>query len=126
MLIIASGDRFKLSLITLFFTGDSLIKKPPICHFCAEPGHKASYCPQMPQDQKDLIHRQEDNKHKMQRNAQHNTFDGTEEIQKQHKAPPRPLEEITCFKCGTKGHYANKCPKGFLAFLSQSNKNRLE
>lgn len=32
----------------------------------------------------------------------------------QHK----PLEEVTCFKCGNKGHYANKCPKGHLAFLS--------
>lgn len=38
----------------------------------------------------------------------------TEEV----RAPQRPIEEITCFKCGTKGHYANKCPKGHLAFLS--------
>lgn len=37
------------------------------------------------------------------------------------RGPPRPLEEITCFKCGTKGHYANKCPKGHLAFLSSNH-----
>ena len=36
------------------------------------------------------------------------------------KGPQKPLEEVTCFKCGCKGHYANKCPKGHLAFLSQS------
>lgn len=24
------------------------------------------------------------------------------------------------FQCGEKGHYANKCPKGHLAFLSPS------
>ena len=36
------------------------------------------------------------------------------------KPPQKPLEEVTCFKCGCKGHYANKCPKGHLAFLSQS------
>lgn len=48
-----------------------------------------------------------------------------------HRAPPRlgfnfkpdnepnpNLEFITCFKCGVKGHYANRCPKGDLAFLS--------
>lgn len=34
------------------------------------------------------------------------------------RGPPKPLEEITCYKCGAKGHYANKCPKGHLAFLS--------
>lgn len=41
----------------------------------------------------------------------------------------KPLEEVTCFKCGTKGHYANKCPKGHLAFLSnqsgQNNNNNM-
>ncbi|XP_045211551.1 cleavage and polyadenylation specificity factor subunit 4-like [Mercenaria mercenaria] len=31
------------------------------------------------------------------------------------------LEFVTCFKCGLKGHYANRCPKGDLAFLSSSN-----
>lgn len=36
------------------------------------------------------------------------------------RPPPKPIEEITCFKCGNKGHYANKCPKGHLAFLSQN------
>lgn len=36
------------------------------------------------------------------------------------RMPPKPLEEVTCFKCGTKGHYANRCPKGHLAFLSQA------
>nr|CAI5868582.1 unnamed protein product [Callosobruchus analis] len=39
------------------------------------------------------------------------------------KLMPKKLEDVTCYKCGTKGHYANRCPKGHLAFLSQS-KNR--
>ncbi|XP_019371552.1 PREDICTED: putative cleavage and polyadenylation specificity factor subunit 4-like protein [Gavialis gangeticus] len=29
----------------------------------------------------------------------------------------RPLEQVTCFKCGEKGHYANKCGKGRLGML---------
>ncbi|XP_040291982.1 putative cleavage and polyadenylation specificity factor subunit 4-like protein [Bufo bufo] len=29
----------------------------------------------------------------------------------------RPLEQVTCFKCGDRGHYANKCSKGRYAFL---------
>ena len=35
----------------------------------------------------------------------------------------RPLDQVTCFKCGDKGHYANKCPKGMLAFLSANIQN---
>ena len=29
----------------------------------------------------------------------------------------QPLDEVTCFKCGEKGHYANRCNKGVFAFL---------
>ncbi len=30
---------------------------------------------------------------------------------------PLPPSEVTCFKCGEKGHYANKCNKSVLSFL---------
>lgn len=46
--------------------------------------------------------------------------EGTAPEENVAKPPQKPLEEVTCFKCGCKGHYANKCPKGHLAFLSQS------
>ncbi|XP_073416368.1 putative cleavage and polyadenylation specificity factor subunit 4-like protein isoform X2 [Dendrobates tinctorius] len=29
----------------------------------------------------------------------------------------RPLEQVTCFKCGERGHYANKCSKNRYALL---------
>ncbi|TPP67495.1 Cleavage and polyadenylation specificity factor subunit [Fasciola gigantica] len=35
------------------------------------------------------------------------------------QGPQKPLDEVTCFKCGEKGHYANRCNKGYLAFLSK-------
>jgi len=114
--------------------GDLTVKKPPVCHYCGELGHKASYCPMLPTEQKEIIQKQEEAKYKalgyIQRGL-HIPPDATEETGKLAmpvRPPPRPLEEITCFKCGNKGHYANKCPKGFLAFISQSNnnKNRLD
>ncbi|PAA49701.1 hypothetical protein BOX15_Mlig010436g1, partial [Macrostomum lignano] len=39
---------------------------------------------------------------------------------------PRPLSEVTCFKCGEKGHYANACHKGHLAFLSKADQEELK
>ncbi len=35
----------------------------------------------------------------------------------------KSLDEIQCFKCGENGHFANKCPKGHLAFLSNNAVN---
>ena len=37
------------------------------------------------------------------------------------KYQPLPPSEVTCFKCGEKGHYANKCNKGVFAFLRAQN-----
>lgn len=92
--------------------------KPPviICHFCGEHGHKAIHCNKMSEHhhQKELqmlINNSEENK-KVEGNSGIITG-GTP------RPPLKKLEDVTCYKCGSKGHYANKCPKGHLAFLSQ-------
>lgn len=36
------------------------------------------------------------------------------------------LNKIYFFQCGFKGHYANKCPKGHLAFLSLQQNQALQ
>jgi cleavage and polyadenylation specificity factor subunit 4 len=89
--------------------------RPVVCH-CFEPGHKITVCPKLlggtiqgPDGEHIAI--------SMQQAAMNPLF---------HKLPyvPRPIESVTCFKCGEKGHYANKCPKrGFnpAAFLSDAN-----
>lgn len=79
------------------------------CHFCRETGHKAIYCNKLPPDMRDMQSRQDMDMNHM---GMHNGPSA--------RGPQKPLEEVTCYKCGTKGHYANKCPKGHLAFLSNS------
>lgn len=108
--------------------GDMPGKKPPVCHYCAELGHKASSCPQMPEEQRIILQKQEEAKYKalgyLKQGLQPppNLEEENKPVpQQQQRPPPRPLEEITCFKCGNKGHYANKCPKGYMAFLSQAS-----
>lgn len=56
-------------------------------------------------------------------NANHSNPDAGTEMPQQplgmfQRLNPKRLEDVTCYKCGTKGHYANRCPKGHLAFLS--------
>jgi len=78
-----------------------------MCHFCHETGHKALNCPKLPPGMK------VDDVPSMQQSSTLVTTD--------RMAMPmerKPIGEVTCFKCGEKGHYANKCTKGHLAFLS--------
>ncbi|GAB0091564.1 Cleavage and polyadenylation specificity factor subunit 4 [Sergentomyia squamirostris] len=98
-------------------TKDQLQKRAPTCHYCGELGHKASYCQKMPQEQREAVQRQDELRYRTMSYMNRSFDDG--QGPPPPRGPPKPLEEITCFKCGNKGHYANKCPKGHLAFLSQ-------
>lgn len=84
-----------------------------ICHFCNEHGHKAIHCNKMSTiNSINSGEVQLNEELKKPDNEPHNTY--------LQKMLPKKLEDVTCYKCGTKGHYANRCPKGHLAFLSQA------
>ncbi|XP_078691223.1 cleavage and polyadenylation specificity factor subunit 4-like [Branchiostoma floridae x Branchiostoma belcheri] len=92
---------------------DTATKKTSIvCHHCGESGHKAISCPSNPNAQPEA-----------QNFTSPSHGPGYTFRPREERGPAgqyRPLESVTCFKCGEKGHYANKCPKGHLAFLSTS------
>jgi cleavage and polyadenylation specificity factor subunit 4 len=128
-----------------------LPKRPPVCHNCGELGHKASFCPKLPAEQREaerlnalknpIYNHHAQQKLQSQMREQQKGEDNGELNkpipntplnahppgppphhrgfnQNQPRPPfqPRKLEEITCFKCGMKGHYANRC----YSFLNNS------
>ncbi|XP_013794409.1 cleavage and polyadenylation specificity factor subunit 4-like [Limulus polyphemus] len=88
-------------------------KQSIVCHYCGETGHKAVACLKMPPELK------EEHRHNHIQIIQNIKAQSDLQMQEGQKAF-RPLDQVTCFKCGEKGHYANKCPKGHLAFLSSA------
>ncbi|KAL3308681.1 Cleavage and polyadenylation specificity factor subunit 4 [Cichlidogyrus casuarinus] len=117
-------------------------KKIFTCNFCGEKGHKIQYCHKLPMEQRQQIiasfGSQDESPvggttlgYKPGRNIGPNfldKYDITKHMSKggeEGSGGPRPLDEVTCFKCGEKGHYANKCNKGYLAFLSKNNQQQL-
>ncbi|CAH1795653.1 unnamed protein product [Owenia fusiformis] len=90
-----------------------------VCHNCGVSGHKAIHCPAPDKRAAGAIST------KIPGMPTHNnTPDHNSTFTPGGGMPPgkrefikRNLDEVTCFKCGEKGHYANKCPRGSLAFL---------
>uniref|UniRef100_A0A915EHF5 Cleavage and polyadenylation specificity factor subunit 4 n=1 Tax=Ditylenchus dipsaci TaxID=166011 RepID=A0A915EHF5_9BILA len=82
---------------------------PVLCHNCHERGHKATHCPHLPTQQQ-LPQIDQNRARSFNQPIDPTTF----------MSDKKNLSEVTCYKCGEKGHYANRCKKGVLAFLSNT------
>ena len=95
-----------------------------VCHHCNEAGHKIYHCPKMTAEEREAAI--QNKLVQLETQNQQQTKAAQEIVLQQQREPKerihRPLDQVTCFKCGEKGHYANKCPKGHLAFLSSALK----
>ena len=127
--MLLNSPRFELPPLPEDMKGDKR-KMPLVCHFCGEVGHKAAQCPKIPNENKD-IYRTPDMMGSQPPSG------GSRD-----RSNLRPLDEVTCYRvmlhigislilshyiliriisqCGLRGHYANKCTKGHLAFLSNN------
>ncbi|VDK76150.1 unnamed protein product [Onchocerca ochengi] len=73
-----------------------------VCHNCHERGHKATYCPHLPTQ------------------AQLPLLDSSKVNAQISQELVALSEKKALSDCGEKGHYANRCHKGLLAFLSNT------
>ncbi|KAI5742824.1 hypothetical protein M8J77_011637 [Diaphorina citri] len=104
-----------------------------VCHFCGASDHRAMHCPvttaELIEKERE-IQRAKKEAEKQAQIANNVVTIKQEPVVKQEPRPPRQpmkaIEDVTCFKCGNKGHYANKCPKGHLAFLTLSNNTNIK
>ncbi|XP_015769003.1 PREDICTED: cleavage and polyadenylation specificity factor subunit 4-like [Acropora digitifera] len=72
-----------------------------VCHYCNQPGHKASSCPSNPH---------KENYKNLGNQSNINIVPTINQVHTENERAMirRPLETVTCYKCGDKGHYANK------------------
>ena len=111
-----------------------LKKGQVVCHNCFSTGHKIYSCPKLAPEECDEIissklqlqqyeqQKQQQFIQQQQENNQNNQNQSDKQQNKDNKQH-RPLDQVTCYKCGERGHYANRRKKGYLAFLSSSLKN---
>jgi len=99
------------------------------CHYCGEPGHKVSHCAKVPPEVREQHAQMSEYGYghhgfRPYGNPMHSNNPGGDRGDRGERGEGggrgrvKNLDEIVCFKCGENGHFANRCTKGHLAFLS--------
>jgi len=128
------------------------IRRIITCHNCGEHGHKISSCMQLaPEVRNKYANRVNGIKIEQERNFKVivnggpillNAIDRRPYTQRQYQNNNGPvragadgemqgrkhyrnLDEVTCFKCGDMGHFANRCPKGFYGFMKYNQNEKI-
>merc|ERR1719420_1455569 len=91
------------------------------CHYCGEPGHKVSHCAKVPPEVREQHAQMSEYGYghhgfRPYGNPMHSGENRGENRERSGRI--KNLEDIVCYKCGENGHFANRCTKGHLAFLS--------
>ncbi|CAF1530485.1 unnamed protein product [Rotaria magnacalcarata] len=116
------------------------------CDFCHETGHKASSCFKLPMEERQKYLNMSSNNNQSQQYSNRPSYGQNHNLNQNHDGGlpqqagnthpndeqhpggmilSQPFQhDVTCFKCGERGHYANKCTRSHVPYIRNQNIQR--